>query len=249
MLIIIHYIMLRLKGIKPLPSRLPGKRKKYKRRSVWKRLLIDLPHRIALDNLQRDPDDFREHGMIIFTGRQGMGKTSGLVEYMIELQKKYPLANCTTNFMFDGQDKELNHWKVLTEYVNGNLGVIAAIDETQNWFSCNESKSFPPEMLGVITQNRKNRRVICGTAQNFYMLAKAIRSQTSEVRECNTFFGCLTIVRRRIPILDCAGEVVEYKERGFYFFVHNEEIRNSYDTYKVIENLSKSGFQEKVIKE
>ncbi len=31
-----------------------------------------------------------------------------------------------------------------------------------------------------------------------------------------------------------------------YFFVHNDELRNSYDTYKVIENLRKSGFKEEV---
>lgn len=29
-----------------------------------------------------------------------------------------------------------------------------------------------------------------------------------------------------------------------YFFVHNKELRNAYDTYKVIENLRKSGFKE-----
>lgn len=29
-----------------------------------------------------------------------------------------------------------------------------------------------------------------------------------------------------------------------YFFVHSKELRNAYDTYKVIENLRKSGFKE-----
>lgn len=29
-----------------------------------------------------------------------------------------------------------------------------------------------------------------------------------------------------------------------YFFVHSKELRDSYDTYKVIENLRKSGFKE-----
>lgn len=35
------------------------------------------------------------------------------------------------------------------------------------------------------------------------------------------------------------------KSRGFYFFVHDEKLRESYDTYRVIESLSKSGFLEK----
>ena len=97
---------------------------------------------------------------------------------------------------------DLDHWSKLINYKNGIYGVIAVLDETQNWFASNKSRNFPPEMLQVIIQNRKNRRIILGTAQNFYLLAKAIRSQTTEVRRCATFFGCLTLVRRFEPILD-----------------------------------------------
>ena len=41
----------------------------------------------------------------------------------------------------------------------------------------------------------------------------------------------------------------EWKNRGMYFFVHNDELRNAYDTYKVIENLRKSGFKEETTRE
>ena len=101
-------------------------------------------------------------------------------------------------------------------------------------------------MLQIITQNRKNRRVIMGTAQNFYLLSKAIRTQTTEVRRCTTLLGCLTIVRRFEPILDAEGNVAEWKKKGMYFFVHNKELRDSYDTFKVIERLNKVGFKEEV---
>jgi hypothetical protein len=143
------------------------------------------------------------------------------------------------------QNEELNHWKKLIKYKNGIYGVIVMMDETQNWFSSNQSKNFPPEMLTVITQNRKNRRIVLGTAQNFYLLAKAIRSQATEVRDCFTLAGVLTFVRRREPVLDTDGNVVEWKNHGYYFFVHNKELRESYNTYATIESLSNSGFQEK----
>lgn len=67
------------------------------------------------------------------------------------------------------------------------------------------------------------------------------------MRRCTTLLGCLTIVRRFEPILDSEGIVVEWKSKGMYFFVHNKKLRDSYDTYKVIENLSKSGFKEQPI--
>lgn len=56
----------------------------------------------------------------------------------------------------------------------------------------------------------------------------------------------MTIVKRVEPILDSEGNVQEWKKRGMYFFVHNDKLRNAYDTYKVIENLRKSGFKEQM---
>ncbi len=67
------------------------------------------------------------------------------------------------------------------------------------------------------------------------------------MRRCTTLLGCLTIVRRFEPILDSEGIVVEWKKRGMYFFVHDKKLRESYDTYKVIENLSKAGFKEQSV--
>lgn len=222
-----------------------GSRQKVEVRKWYQKLFVDFPKRFSDDLMERDPDFFRYQGLYIFTGRQGNGKTIALAEYIRRMQTEYPLSKCLTNFAYEKQDGELKHWKQLIHYKNGKQGVIIGIDETQNWFSSNQSKDFPPEMLEVVTQNRKNRRVIVGTAQNFYLLAKAIRTQTVEVRECLTLFGCITIVRRREPILNDVGEVVEWKRRGSYWFVHDKDLRESYDTYRVVESLSKSGFQPK----
>lgn len=221
-----------------------GTRRIVKKHSLIRRIFIDLPHQFVEDLFSRDPDFFRYQGLIIFEGRQGSGKTTSMVEQAMRMQKEYPLAKCITNLAYTKENDSLTDWRMLINYRNGINGVIVCMDELQNWFSSNDSKNFPPEMLEVITQNRKNRRVIMGTAQNFYLLSKAIRTQTTEVRRCATLFGCLTIVRRFEPILDAEGNVAEWKNRGMYFFVHNKELRDSYDTFKVIKRLSKVGFKE-----
>lgn len=218
-----------------------------KKDSFFKKIFVNLPHQFVIDFFDKEPNFFKYQGLIIFEGRQGMGKTISMVEFISRMRNEYPLAKCTTNFGYIYEDEPLKDWKILTRYKNGINGVIVGMDELQNWFSSNDSKNFPPEMLGVITQNRKNRRIILGTSQNFYLLAKAIRSQCTEVRRCTTLLGCLTIVRRAEPILDSEGNVKEWKNRGMYFFVHNKKLRDSYDTYKVIDNLSKSGFKEQNI--
>lgn len=217
-----------------------------KKKSFFRRIFIDFPKRFTDDLFDKDPEFFKYQGLIIFEGRQGSGKTMSMVEFIKRMQEEYPLAKTTTNFGLKSQNKELKDWRMLIDYKNDKQGVIVGMDELQNWFSSNDSKNFPPEMLGIVTQNRKNRRIILGTSQNFYLLAKAIRSQATEVRRCSTFFGCLTVVKRVEPILDSEGNVQEWKNRGMYFFVHSKELRNAYDTYKVIENLRKSGFKEQV---
>ena len=207
-------------------------------------LFYYFPKRYIQDIFDRDPEFFRHQGCIVFTGRQGAGKTVAMVHQCRIWQKEYPKSKTITNLCYSYQDDELNHWSKLIDYKNDIQGVICLIDEMQNWFSSNQSKNFPPEMLQVVTQNRKNRRVIMGTSQCFIRLAKPLREQVTEVRKCFTILGCITFVHRVIPELNAAGDVEKWKHRGFYYFVHTDEIRNSYDTYKVIEALRQSGFQE-----
>lgn len=222
-----------------------GQHNRIKKRSILKRLFLDLPKRVSDDMFNRDPEAFRHKGMIIFEGRQGEGKSIAMCQFAMTMQEEYPKVKCISNLGYKYEDNVLDNWRKLIDYENGKYGVIAILDETQNWFSSNQSKNFPPEMLEVITQNRKNRRIILGTAQNFYLLAKAIRSQATEVRRCATLLGALTIVRKYYPVLDSDGNVKEWKYRGMYFFVHDKKLRDSYDTYKVIKSLRKSGFQER----
>lgn len=221
-----------------------GSVRRLPKQSFFGRILIDAPRQYVEDLYNRPPDFFRPQGMVIFTGRQGGGKSSAMFQYALELQYMYPKAKCISNTKYKYQDVALKHWKQLIDFKNEQKGVIAIMDELQNWFSSNQSRNFPPEMLSVITQNRKNRRVILGTSQSFHLLAKAIRSQATEVRNCVTLAGVLTIVTKREPILDSDGEVKEMKFRGIYFFVHSKKLRDSYDTWATVENLKESGFHD-----
>lgn len=205
-------------------------------------LFVQAPKQYAIDMVSTPADYFRNQGCIIFTGRQGKGKTISLVKYALDLKLNYPKAKLISNLDIIGMDDKLNHWSKLVHYKNGKQGVICCIDETQNWFSSAQSKDFPPEMLSVITQNRKNRRIILGTAQSFHLLAKSIRSQATEIRECHTFAGVFTVVIKREPFLDSEGNVVKMKYRGMYCFAHDKQLRDSYDTWSVVDSLAKDGF-------
>lgn len=235
------YINILIEAKKSGKKLLP-KHKKIKQKPWFYKLFVQAPKQIAIDRLNYNPDAFTYQGIIIFEGKQGRGKTISEIEYATRMLEEFPKAKCVSNLKYNRQDKKLTHWKLLTDYKNGEEGVVVIIDETQNWFSCKDSKNFPPEMLSVVTQNRKNRRIILGSAQSFYMLAKDIRTQCTEVRSCITFLNCITFVLRREPICNSAGDVEKWKFRGLYWYVHTPELRNAYDTYEVIDRMSKSGW-------
>lgn len=238
-LFLLHVLYLRVFKKMKKPD---GVHVRIKEPNLFKKLFILAPKQCAKDYMERNPEWFKYQGVIIYTGRQGRGKTVSLVRDTMLMQREYPKAKCISNLGYTKADEVLGDWRQLIDYKNGIQGVIVQMDETQNWFSSNQSKDFPPQMLEVITQNRKNRRIVLGTAQSFNRLAKPLREQTTEIRECHTFAGCFTVVIRKEPFLTTMGDVDKLKFRGMYCFVHNDEIRKAYDTYKVIESLRESGF-------
>lgn len=217
-----------------------------KKRPLYKQLFYDVPRRYVLDMVQREPGYFQPRGIHMFCGEQGAGKTIACVELMLRLQKMYPASKMITNFGVTTENDELSEWQQLLEYTNGHKGVIVGIDEIQNWFQSGRVQ-LPEGMLEVATQNRKNNRILCCTAQVFTRVNKGLREQVTMLYEPHTFLGCFTVVIKRKPILDNEGNVLERKYRGMYCFVHTEDLRSAYDTYKVIHTLAKEGFKESAI--
>ena len=221
----------------------PSEYIRVKRRSVLQQLLFDVPRRYTLDKFEREAGMFMEHGIHMFCGEQGSGKTIGCVEMMMRLHKSYPRSKAISNFGVAFEDDPLEEWQQLLTYNNGKQGVIVGIDEIQNWFMSGNNK-LPPDMLEVVTQNRKNRRVICCTAQVFTRVNKAIREQVRFVYFPHTFLGCFTVIFKKKPVFDSEGNCIELKHKGIYAFTHTDELRSAYDTYKVIHTLAKEGFKD-----
>lgn len=216
----------------------------YKNPSIFYRIFWQFPHRLIDDLFHRDPDEFKEHGLHMFCGEQGAGKTTAVVAKLIELKHRYPAAKIRTNMNYLHEDGQINHWKELVQNDNGIYGQVEVLDEIQTWFSSLQSKDFPPEMITEISQQRKQRKMIIGTAQVFSRIAKPIREQTTFVYLPMTIFGCLTIVRVSKPqFWDDETQTFKRYLRT-YFFVHTKEIRNAFDTYKKIEKYKNEGFKD-----
>jgi len=216
----------------------------YVRRGILKRLFKDFPEALARDVLNRDPDEFPLFGIHCFCGEQGSGKTSALVAMLREIKEKYPKAIILSNFDCIYADGLIKDWRDIVFTENGKQGIVIALDELQNWFSTSESKDFPPEMLQEICQQRKQHKMVIGTSQRFQRMAKQLREQVNYLYEPITLKGCMTFVRKRKPHVDDEGKLDRHKSRklGMYFFVHDDELRNSYDTWQKILRQANGGY-------
>lgn len=232
------YWRYRRAGLKPAPRLAVGRL----RPSILYRLFVQFPARLVLDWLERDPNEFMEYGLHMFCGEQGSGKTVAVVELAQRLRKRYPRCKIRSNMALAGEDGEITHWRDLVSNDNGIYGQIEILDEIQAWFSSNQSRDFPPEMLAEISQQRKQRKMLVGTAQVFSRIAKPIREQTTRVYLPVTIAGALTWVRITRPEYWDDDKQIFRRYIGHYFFVHTAEIRNAFDTYRKIERYKVEGF-------
>lgn len=205
------------------------------------------------DDKKKGVSVFKPFGLKMFCGRQGSGKTIGMVFYLFLIRKFYPKAMIYTNFDYKFQNGPLNSLNDLLQIRNGENGVVFALDEIQNEFSCLSSKDFPETLLSQITQQRKQRICILATSQIFMRVAKPLREQCFEVIDCRTFFGRWTSLRcydadDYNSIVDKLNNETKFKlpKKWKRSFIQTDDLRNSYDTYSIVKRISRDGFVSKI---
>ena len=212
--------------------------------NVFKNIFVLFPKQFDYDFLNQDPNAFGEFGIHIVTGEQGAGKTITVVYLLEKWRSMYPRLKVYTNMAYKYEDGELTTWRDLLTHNNGIYGVVNVIDELKTWWSNKDSKDVPPEVLGEICQQRKQKKATIGTVQVFSELAKPFRSQTHYIYVPKTFFGCLTVVfKTKAKYYDSENDTFK-KYCGFFIFAHTKKIRNAYDTYKKIEKYKDIDFAE-----
>ena len=183
------------------------------------------------------PTYFDPDGLIIFCGSQGAGKTLSAVNYVRELTWIYPKVKLVTNVDIKGLNPVVRVYEYtgiesLTSIDNGYEGVIFLIDEIHLEFNSLESKNVPIEAMIEVSQQRKQRKHIVGTSQQFLRLAKPFREQVKNLVLCNNFFGLIQFNKLvdGSTISEQSGHIhMTVKKKSIWF--HTPELYDSYDTY------------------
>jgi len=206
--------------------------------------------------LQEHPGYMHSEGTMIYCGPQGSGKTLSAVRYLLALMERYPDAVICTNvgiteypYNADIAPEEPQGWayrpggkgRPIVEYTgldclkwlnNGYDGVIYLIDELHLELNSLESKNIDIDVMVEISQQRKQRKHIIGTSQQYLRLAKPLREQIRDIVLCRCIFGRFQLNKW----IDGSTAVeengkVEAKVRKHSLFWHTPAMYQSYDTY------------------
>lgn len=233
---IIYFLYYRIKGYKPLKCHLG----RFKEHNIFYKLFVQLPCRIVLDYYTKDPDIFKEYGFYMVVGEQGAGKSVTMAYLLHKWQTIYPKLKVISNMGYKYEDTKLIDLSQLSLDTNGIYGEVDVIDEVQSVLGTEFSKNFPEYFKELIHQQRKVRRCILGGTQNFEQVAKAIRLQCKYIFLVRTYFNCFTVVKQYKSVLDKDAKLitdVRNKPVKQFCFVHDDYLRNSFDSYKTVDKI------------
>ena len=183
------------------------------------------------------PSYFDPDGLLVFCGPQGSGKTLSAVNYCRDLTWVYPKLKFVTNVEVKGLNPvveviEYKGIESITSIENGYDGVLFLIDEIHLEFNSLESKNIPIEVMVEVSQQRKQRKHIVGTSQQFLRLAKPLREQIKNLVLCRNLFGLIQYNRLidGDSIFEKNGHIqMDVKKKSLWF--HTPNLYSSYDTY------------------
>lgn len=187
--------------------------------------------------LAKDNRDLPPMGMRVYIGPQGEGKSVSMTHDAYEIHRKYPKMFVISNMPLSFADIIVQGTRELVKALkvdNGEDGVLIVVDELQLFAS--KKEGVPYAVFQGLCQQRKHRRFMMGTAQDWEDVDVSSRKKVKEVMRV-----------RRIMNLQINelfdGYSIKYdkqkgewtcKSKGMWIFKHNNKLYEKYDTYAEI---------------
>jgi len=220
---------------------------------VFLKLFFTFPYLIIKHIIDEKKKGVHLYGIYGYFGLPGQGKTISMSKRLREMRDKYgDQIYIMTNFFYDDQDFEFTSWKDLLKDYDKPL--VVAWDEIQNEFNSRDFQNFPISLLTLLTQVRKKNGIqILYTAQRWHFVDKNFRSLSFGCYECKTILGNLTYTRLYDPVdYDNLCSNSDYEKRRKIHpkmtqsFFQTEDIRNCYDSYKMLDSAKSKEYLDRV---
>lgn len=192
---------------------------------------------------------FQMFGLYIYIGMFGTGKTISMVERAYHLANKYSKIKILTNFNLTNfpQHTEIIKLTNFQQIIDIEGDTLILLDEISSIFNSRSwSKAgIPPDLIGLLLQVRKERKVIFATAQRFKQVDALIRQITFRVVICNTLFKRWTFNKEYDAYdYELTQDTYNYLPscEGRSSFLQTNKVRSLYDTYEMIDKAKKEEF-------
>lgn len=198
---------------------------------------------------------YEEHGIKIFVGAFGSGKTSSMVQYAYNIATNWKDVSILTNmklFNFPCEVTVLTNYQQIVNAPNNTIVIvdeISSIFNSRNWAKGKRDsngnlqknkdgstiRGMPDSLRFTLLQVRKKNMLILSTAQEFYHVDNFLRNITKCVIECECWFGRLNTCYVFDGPEYSSGRLTSSTYE--YSFVQTDEIRSLYDTYEQITDI------------
>lgn len=205
---------------------------------------LEFPKWLLIDFLEGKWLNDRIWGIYNFVALPGQGKTMSMTAHIERLKKNYPNIRIYTNYWYKYQTAPIEHWSDMIKYakecVIDKVPCVLAIDEVHITFDSSDWKSFPSELLALLSFNRKfNLQFLC-TSQIFERIPKKIRDISNYTVICKNTLGLDRHFKNYyFHTLDYDAGFAGKRAKADFIrsFVATDYYYSLYDTYKQVDKM------------
>lgn len=191
-------------------------------------------------------------GIYQFVAMPGEGKTMSMVAHMERALEKQPDLLIGTNFNYKHQHYQIEHWSDMIKLANEarrlNRSCIVALDEIHITFDSANWQSFPPEMLALLSFNRKVSLQFLCSSQIYERIPKKVRDIANYTVICKNFMGSdrwfFNYYYHKADY-EATFDGTKKKAQFIKDFIADDAMYALYDTLEQIDNMKLKAGEEK----
>lgn len=191
-------------------------------------------------------------GIYQFVALPGEGKTLSMVAQMERIRADIPDIVIASNFGYKYNTFFIHHWtdiiKAAKYAQSHNRYCVIAMDEIHVTFDSSDWKSFPPELLALLSFNRKyNLEFLC-SAQIYDRIPKKIRDIANYTVICKNVMGADRLFRNYYYSKTSYDDKFSGKPAKAEFirdFIADDDLYLLYDTTEQVDRMVSNAQAEK----
>lgn len=191
-------------------------------------------------------------GVYQFVALPGEGKTMSMVAHMERARAKIPEIYIATNFGYVHQNLYISHWtdiiKAALHAKEKGLPCIIAIDEIHILFDSADWRSFPAELLAILSFNRKFSLQFLCSSQIYERIPKKVRDIANYTVICKNLWSSDRLFRDYYFTKADYESSFDGKRVSAQFireFVASDDFYRLYDTLEQITKMTETAMKEK----